>query len=241
MKKTLFALLVIVIISYSCNKEKEVSENLPDGISKIEVAEFMNGGGYTFLKGEENGNELWIAIREMPVEKGDVYYFSNAMEMKNFESKSLNKTFERILFVNDISKTLSAQKPAGSGDMSGMAVPEGHSKPKVDLVENINVTHVEGGATVEGIAKNKSLLNGKNLKIRGVVTKLNSGIMNRNWLHIQDGTKYEDYYDVTVTSNQLAQVGETVLIEGILAVDKDFGAGYVYEYIIENAKITVEK
>jgi len=226
MKKTLFALLFIVIIIYGCNKEKEETENLPEGISKIEVVEFMNGGGYTFLKGEENGNELWVAIREMPVEKGDVYYFSNAMEMKNFESKSLNKTFERILFVNDISKTLSAQKPADSGDMSGMAVPIGHSKPKVDMVENINITPIEGGATVEGIAKNKSLLNGKPLKIRGVVTKLNPGIMNQNWLHIQDGTKYQDYYDVTVTSNQLAQVGETVLVEGILAVDKDFGAGY---------------
>jgi hypothetical protein len=65
--------------------------------------------------------------------------------------------------------------------------------------------------------------------------------MNRNWIHIQDGTGTGETADLTITSDQPAKVGDTIIIEGTVATDKDFGAGYFYEVIIENAKITVEE
>jgi hypothetical protein len=202
----------------------------------------MNGGGYTFIKANENGSEFWMAVREMPVEVGETLYFKTAMEMKNFESKSLNRKFDSIWFVDNVSKT-----PANDGAMSGnSAMPgmapsaSGHTKPKVDA-ENVKVDHLSDGETVATINKNRKALAGKKVKIRGIVTKYNGGIMNRNWIHIQDGTQDGANIDVTATSDQAAKVGDTVVIEGTVTVDKDFGAGYFYDVIIENATVTVEQ
>ncbi len=241
MKKLFIYTLAILITLIGCSGEdKETTsdtESVQSRARKVEVVEHLEGGGYTFLKANENGNEIWLAVRSMPVEAGDVYYFTDAMEMKNFESKSLNKTFESILFVNDISKTAGSNaSAAGHSGMPGMASADGHTKPKVEATSDIKVTPLSDGKTVEAVNNEKASLAGKTVKVRGVVTKYNGGIMNRNWLHIQDGTG-----DLTITSDQSVKVGETVVIEGTVAVDKDFGAGYFYEVIVEDAKITVEK
>ncbi|MCB0747101.1 MAG: DNA-binding protein [Ignavibacteriae bacterium] len=237
MKKHILIFFAALLLIWGCsNDKKETEETVPAGMNKITVVEHMNGGGYTFLKGEKDGNELWVAIREMPVETGETYYFKDAMEMKNFESKSLNKTFASILFVSDITKNAEAPKTA----MPGMAAPDGHTKPKVEAAD-IKVTPLEGGLTVEAVNKDKVNLAGKIVKVKGVVTKYNGGIMNRNWIHLQDGTKFGESVDITVTSDQPVKVGDTIVIEGTVALDKDFGAGYFYDVIVENAKITVDK
>ena len=61
--------------------------------------------------------------------------------------------------------------------------------------------------------------------------------MKRNWIHIQDGTGDENSYDLVVTTNDEVKVGDVITAEGKLAVDKDFGAGYFFPVIIEEAKI----
>lgn len=241
MKKLLIYGISLFLAVTGCSSDKNENEaSVTNGANKIEVVEHMNGGGYTFLKGERNGSEFWVAVREMPVENGEVYYYSDAMEMNNFESKSLNKTFASILFVNEISKT-----NAGIGRetvMPGMASSsDGHTKPVVEPESDIKVTPLSDGMTVEMINKDKASLDGKTVKVRGVVTKYNAGIMNRNWIHIQDGTSYGEGIDLTVTSDQPTKVGETIVIEGTIATDKDFGAGYFYDIIVENATITAEE
>ena len=67
--------------------------------------------------------------------------------------------------------------------------------------------------------------------------KVNSNIMDRNWVHLMDGTKGPDKASLTFTTIENIQVGDTVMLEGILAVNKEFGAGYVYPVIIEKAEI----
>jgi len=243
MKKLIILSVFILIFLASCtSEESETQVNLPEGTQKIEVVEHMNGGGYTFINGEENGKEIWVAVREMPVETGDVYYYRNAMEMKNFESKSLSKTFASIFFVNDISKNAGVESKSDQNTtMPGMiSSSSGHSKPNVESKTDIKVEPLINGKTVEAIVNEKATLAGKTVKIRGIVTKYNGGIMNRNWLHIQDGTSSNETGDITVTSDQSAKVGETVIIEGTLALDKDFGAGYFYDIIVENATVQVE-
>lgn len=237
MKSIYLGIILLLMLLIGCAKTEVQEEVLPEGTSKIEVVEYMNGGGYTYIKGEENGKEIWVAVREMPVEKGDIYYYSNAMEMNNFESKTLNKTFASILFANTISK-----KSSGNEQPSSNPAPiSSHSKPEVDTQESINVAPLSDGQTVKSIFTDKEKLKNKAIKIKGIVTKYNGGIMGKNWLHIQDGTSLGNSIDITVTSSQSVNVGETIIVEGTLTLDKDFGSGYFYDVIIENATITVVK
>lgn len=92
--------------------------------------------------------------------------------------------------------------------------------------------------TVEQLYLEKSALNGKQVVLHGKVVKVNNGIMNRNFLHIQDGTGEPGSNNITVTSDQTANVGDEVTITGKMVLDKDFGAGYVYPLLVEEAKIT---
>ncbi len=73
------------------------------------------------------------------------------------------------------------------------------------------------------------------------MVKVNNDIMNRNWIHIHDGTGKSGSEDLLITSGQSANKGDQIVAEGIVTVDKDFGAGYSYGVLLENAQITIEK
>lgn len=106
---------------------------------------------------------------------------------------------------------------------------------------SVSVTKAKGGYTVEELYSNKDKLNGKQVSVRGKVVKFNSGIMGKNWVHVQDGTGKQGTNDVTATTNQNTKVGDIVLITGKLVTNKDFGAGYKYDVIIEEATVKIEK
>jgi hypothetical protein len=72
--------------------------------------------------------------------------------------------------------------------------------------------------------------------VKGQVVKLNNMIMNRNWIHLRDGSTGEDV-DLTLTTTDNVQLGAIAAFEGIIALNKDFGAGYMYEIIMEEAKL----
>ena len=97
--------------------------------------------------------------------------------------------------------------------------------------------------TVEAVYQNKAALAGKTVSVKGKVVKVNNGIMNRNFVHIQDGTGNENAgtNNLVVTSKQTANVGDQVTISGIAIVNRDFGSGYSYPLLIEEAKITASK
>jgi hypothetical protein len=103
------------------------------------------------------------------------------------------------------------------------------------------IQKAKGGYTVEELYAKKDKLNGKKVSVRGKVVKFSPGIMGRNWIHLQDGTGKQGTNDMTVTTNQTAAVGDTALVTGTLVTNKDFGAGYKYAVIIEDATVKVEK
>ena len=95
--------------------------------------------------------------------------------------------------------------------------------------------------TVEALNVEKAQLKGKQVAFKGKVVKVNNNIMKKNFLHIQDGTGKEGTNDVTVTSTQTAKEGDTVSVVGKVMLDRDFGSGYTYPLIIEDATITAAK
>lgn len=226
----LLILALALAFLFACSSEEE----LPEGMHKVEVIEAMDAAGYTYMRVTEKGDEYWIAVPMMEVAKGEKLYYSRSNEMKNFHSKTLNRSFASILFVEDISK----ESPSSAGHSHDQMM---HPKVNETAKEDVEVLKVEGGITVEEAYNDRISLSGKTVKIRGMVTKYNPDILGRNWIHIQDGTGKDNNYDLTVTSMETTSAGETIIIEGKLAVDKDFGSGYTYSVIIEDAKIIREQ
>jgi hypothetical protein len=103
--------------------------------------------------------------------------------------------------------------------------------------KEIVVTASENTMAIAELFGNRSNFDNKVVRIRGEVTKYNPAIMNMNWFHVQDGTEFNGEFDLTVTTTEEVSVGEVIVFEGTVALNKDFGAGYKYGIIVENAKI----
>ncbi len=97
--------------------------------------------------------------------------------------------------------------------------------------------------TVAATYKDKAALKGKQITVEGKVVKVNNGIMGRNFVHVQDGTgdAKASTNNLVVTSKQTAAVGDKVSISGTVVLDRDFGSGYSYPLLIEEATVTVKK
>jgi hypothetical protein len=234
MNKIIVLLIAIAMICGGCNTESKTNSNNNSTIEQVsnngnhaaKVEDKIDAGNYTYLQVTENNNTYWIAVTRLDIEKGEMVYFSQAMEMKNFKSESLNRIFESVLFVQDASKF--PNQKAGED-------PHKNLTSRKD--EQISLETSEGVKTVEQIYNEKKSLNGKTVKVKGKVVKINQNIMNRNWIHIQDGTGDETSFDLVITSQDVVAVGDIVTAEGIVARDKDFGSGYFFPVIVEDARI----
>jgi hypothetical protein len=250
--------ILFVFTFYTCHisllaaaREEPAHPFLESLTHKGKVITTMDSGGYTYIEFEEKGKKLWMATGKMKVSVGDTIEFSKGAPMKNFHSRTLNKTFEDILFVRVVKvpgakeipgKSMALAKSHGSID----SVPKGHVPigkkiPSKITVEPGSVKKARGGYTVTECYSLQQSLKGKTVTLRGKVVKFTSQIMGKNWIHIQDGTGLEGTNDLTVTSTEMVKVGEVVLVSGKIAYNKDFGAGYLYPVIIEDASFTVEK
>lgn len=107
---------------------------------------------------------------------------------------------------------------------------------------SFNAIAAEAGMkTVAALHQNKASLAGQTIKAQGKVVKVNNNIMGRNFVHVQDGTGDANSNDLLVTSKQTANVGDQVTISGVVTVNRDFGSGYSYPLLIEEASITPKK
>ena len=221
MKKLLIALMILVVAACSSNQESNSNE--------VKVKEVLQAGEYTYLLVKGNGPEHWVAVPSMEAKVGETYYYQGGLLMTDFKSDALNQTFETVLFLEALSTE---------------PIPEvAEVLPEVDYgnmvtIEkaDVNIEPVEGTISISELFSNVQSYDGKTVRIKGEVTKFNPSIMDRNWVHLQDGTEFEGKFDLTATTLQSFEVGETVLIEGTVALNKDFGYGYSYEILLENAK-----
>jgi hypothetical protein len=133
----------------------------------------------------------------------------------------------------------SAPKPADTAETAGVVHPQPSA---ADVVVDLSgIEKAEGGQTVAEIFAAQDQLGGETVLIRAKVVKVNAGIMDRNWLHIRDGSGEAGTNDLTVTTTDtVPSVGDTVLVSGTLGLNRDFGMGYMYPVIVEDAKVTVE-
>jgi hypothetical protein len=237
---------LVFAASLACSQEAAG----PGGFSG-KVAETMAAGGYTYVLVDTGTNKIWAAATRFQVKPGDSVAVPDAMPMNNFHSKSLDRDFPVIFFAGSITvnggNPGAAKLPPGHpaiGGNAGGELPAGHpalpgktAPPKVDFT---GLKPAKGGKTVAEIYGSSAMLAGESVKVRGKVVKYNPNIMGKNWLHIQDGTGSAGSNDLLITSTGEAKLGDTVLIEGKVGVNKDFGSNYKYGVLIEEAKVTVE-
>ena len=227
------ALSLFFILSCGKKEKEYVRIASPDIERAVTIEKIEDAGGYSYLLVEEEGVDYWIAVAEQDFQEGEKLYFSNFMEMREFKSKELDRTFDQILFVDAVSR-----KPGQSlkGIESNSKVSR-HVRNRMDkLLDSIKIAPEPGGISIEELYGNANDYKDKQVLVRGQVIKVNSEIMDRNWVHIMDGTR-GDRSDLTFTTTSEFKVGDTVTVRGTVAVDKDFGGGYVYPLILEEAEL----
>jgi hypothetical protein len=219
------------------------------------VIETTNTSGYTYVQVDTGTEKLWAATTQFEVKVGDSVAVSAGTPMSNYHSKSLNRDFDVVYFTGEITVNGSGAGavpalPPGHPAIGGAAtpgLPPGHpsltapaaAAPNLDLS---GIKKADGGKTIQEIYAGKTMLAGKAVSVRGKVVKYNANILGKNWLHIEDGSGSADKNDndLTVTTSTPASLGATVLVTGNVSTNRDFGAGYKYSVIIEDAQMTVE-
>ncbi len=227
------------------------------------VTETMNASGYTYVNVETDNGSVWAAMPETTIEVGQDIALAGGMEMQNFESKSLGRTFDSVVFSSGMASSPgSASVPAGTsavpaatgGDSFSEAIQgeasqatvspmgsSGGSQAAMAPSEEIAVEKAEGdnAYTVAELFEKRGELDQKQVKVKGKVVKVSMMIMGKNWLHIQDGSGdvASKTHDLVVTTAGQAEKGATVVVEGKLSSDRDFGSGYRYDVIVEDAEV----
>ncbi len=212
-----------------------------DGVTG-KILETMDSGGYTYLRLATGSGAQWAAVPQAKVAVGDTVTIANAMPMNNFESTTLHRTFDSILFGSLAGGAAGPGAPpnphaaGGAGPSGSTGTP---ATSPVALAAPIARAAGPDGRNVAEVHAQKAALVNKAVAVRGRVTKYNGGIMGKNWLHLQDGsgTAGTSDFDLVVTTSATAAVGDVVVVRGAVHTDKDFGAGYVFAVIIEDATV----
>ncbi len=220
------------------------------------VLETMDASEYTYMRLKTASGETWAAVNKTKVAKGDAVTVTNAMVMDGFQSKTLNRTFDHILFgvlagPGGASPAAAAALPMVS-DHAPTAGTTGGETPQQIAAQHgavasgpadapdVKVPKAEGtnARTVAELYAQRAALKGKEITVRAKVVKVTAA-MGRNWLHVRDGSgsKATKDNDLTVTTDANAKTGDVVTLTGLVSVDKDFGAGYAYPVILESAKL----
>jgi hypothetical protein len=191
-----------------------------------EVLEVLSVPTYTYLRLKTKEGEVWAAVPVASVKKGDQVVLVNAQPVERFESKTLKRKFDRILFAT-LAPT--GKQPAGHG------VAPTASRP----VAKLERARAADAKTVAEVVAGPAPLNGKTVTIRGQVVKVSSGIMGKNWIHLQDGSgsAAKGTHDIVVTTKDTTAVGDVINASGTVRTDVNLGSGYVYAVLVENAKI----
>jgi hypothetical protein len=215
---------------------------VPPGMIRGTVLETMNSGGYTYVFMDTGQDQRWVAAMETPVQVGDVVQTDQGMAMSGFTSKTLNRTFNVVYFVSGLQNLSGGTQPPAqaSGEL-----PTGHpdiSGSGTEAAAVADIAAYEEGKDIAYVYANKDDLAGQPVTLRGKVVKYNTGILGWNFIHIQDGSgdAGAGSNDLIVTSKAETAVGDVVVLSGTIVLDKDFGAGYSYPVLLEDASITTE-
>lgn len=265
----LASVLAIALVLGACKKPEPPAPQAQGALSAVQpasikgtVAERIDASPYSYLRLTTAQGEIWAAVPQSNVTSGAEVTVEGPMPMDGWESKTLNRKFDKLVFGTLAGQGATAAAPAGAVPAGHPPVPSGtapagtapggaapgiaaqHAAAATGPADAGNVKVARAtGADARSVAEThaqRAQLREKKVAVRGKVVKFSAGIMGRNWVHLRDGTGAQDKgnNDITVTTTDAAAVGDVVVARGVVRTDKDFGAGYVYPVIIEEAKLS---
>lgn len=204
------------------------SEEIVEGT----VTEIINVSGYTYVEIENTEGRVWVAAPSVPVKEGDLAAFSINMPMHNFYSKTLDREFSVLYFVDRF---------VSGGEVTPIdrEAAAAHGR----MVENASVSPVEGiamadpGYTIAEIYASPDEMQGRMVRVRGQVVRFTPSVLGTNWVRIRDSSAAND---LVIPTDEMCQVNDIVLVEGRIELNKDLGQGFVIPLVVEEATITIE-
>jgi hypothetical protein len=203
-------------------------------LHKVIVEEVLPTTRYVYLRVKEGEEEFWIATRKAEIHKGEVYLYRGGLLKTDFESKEYNRVFDNIYLVSNL------VSEDHSKHVISTDAPKDNAKKELTVKEDIP-THTEKPILHKGTIKISELVSdpkkyeGHTVQLSGKCVKVNPNIMSRNWIHLQDGSK--DDFDMVITSNTFVPEGKDITIKAVVSLNRDFGAGYKYDLILENGTL----
>jgi hypothetical protein len=242
-KSAVVAAAVVVILTHLALAQAPAGQAVGSKSFPGKVVETMDAGQYTYVLVDDGAKKIWAAAPHFTVAVGDAVVVPAGMLMKNFKSESLHRTFEEVYFVNSIAKAgeaVSAGAPAQPRGAlaSAHAGLNGGGAAANAPVELSGIAKVPNGQTVAELYAQKAALTGKDVAVRGRVVKFTPAVMGKNWMHVQDGSGSAG--DLTVSTAASAKIGDLVVVRGKLGADRDLGAGYRYDIIVEDGSVSIE-
>jgi hypothetical protein len=253
--KSAFTLAIILVTILSCNQDSGVvtkyqgnqgqgtdddstkpdkakgSNLVVDELHTVVVDEVLPATKYVYVHVSEGANQFWVATALKDVHVGETYFYKGGLLKTNFESKEYNRTFERIYLV---SQFVPAKHDGSNSHVHDEETPQSASMNK-DTATVRKIERAEGSMSIAELVNDPKKYEGKVVQLSGQCVKINPKIMSRNWIHLKDGSK--DDYDLVITSDIFVKEGTVITIKGTVALNKDYGAGYKYDLILEDGVI----
>lgn len=202
------------------NHNHDDEEAMTDAWHTVMIKEVLQAEKYSYLLVTHGSKEMWVATLKAAYEPGETYRMKTGLLKTNFKSIEHNRTFAEIYLVSEIYPE-TAETPSST------------TTDEIDELES-GSTVPDGVTRIADIVKSPQDFAGKQVRIYGKVVKANPNIMDRNWLHIDDGSAPD--FDFVLTTQSNVPLGHEVAFDGVIAANRDFGAGYTYKVIMENAK-----
>jgi len=215
----------------SSNSQVDFNTPFTEEIHKVVVNEVLPAAKYVYLNVNEGDKQFWLATGKKEIKVGETYYYKRGLLKTNFESKEHNRIFETVYLVTN----LVAERHGNNGgnlNTSGSNATQTKSANINSPLNTDKIVQQIGSIKIAELLKDPKKYEGKTIQLTGVCAKVNAGIMDRNWIHIKDGS--QDDYDLVITSDTFVPEGKTFTMKAVVTLNKDFGAGYVYDLILEN-------
>ena len=244
MKKVILALLMFAL--FGCDQAPKMNTEEVAAVKEANartgmVLETMDVDAYTYIRLDQQGQEVWLASTPVTVAKGELVRYSGEIVMQDFHSKTLNRTFPFILFVGGV-QPVEAGAPTLSEELAvAPNVTNLHNNMadrSAGATEPAVVEKLEGGKTIAEIIAEHELIEGQEVSLRAQVVKFSANILGKNWISLQDGTGTAPDNKLVVTSSETVAVGDVVVIKGLVRINVDIGAGYNYKVLLEEANFS---